>query len=128
MKYTIKDAQNAFIKLLPSTQEADQFIESQISTLSSQKLNLQPFIFIIGENLYSQNQYFVYCDKIKFKCVSLLAALDCTFKLFQVFNLEYPLQCKAVWQFIQTFFYNIKTKYDDAFPAINLLICKLKKG
>ena len=124
-KFTIKDAQNSFIMRFSTVYEADQFFENQTRMALTSKINIQPFIFVIGEHFYSENQYYIYCDKIRYKLVSPVAALDCTFKLFQVFYLEYPIQSKAVWQFIQMFFYEITTPHDDAFPSVDLLINKL---
>lgn len=40
---------------------------------------------------------------------STLQAYDKCFKIFHVFNVENPI---VKWLFIQTFYYNIKTKYD----------------
>lgn len=51
-----------------------------------------------------------------------MAAIDCLFKLYQIFNFKYPTESEAVWQFIQKYLYNIETPFDDAFPAVNLLM------
>lgn len=39
-------------------------------------------------------------------------AFDICFKIYHVFNIEYPIESIDVWIFIQTFFYNLYTKYD----------------
>lgn len=50
-----------------------------------------------------------------YKYFSVLKALDYCFKIYHVLNLKYPKQSAIVWQFVQTFFYKIKTPYDGAY-------------
>ncbi|CAI6345763.1 unnamed protein product [Macrosiphum euphorbiae] len=83
-KYSIKDSQNSFIV----------FKNSLVPT----PMNPQEII--------------VYFDSIKYKVFSILHAIDVTFKLFHLFNLEYPPQSVLVWLFIQKFFFSINTKFD----------------
>jgi hypothetical protein len=47
------------------------------------------------------------------------------FKIFHVFNVEYPIESNDVWLFIQTFFYNIKTKYDKSNVIIQQISVEL---
>jgi len=68
---------------------------------------------VVG-SLFDPKQILVYFDNIEYKIFSAYKAFDVCFKIFHVFNVEYPLESGDVWLFIQTFFYNIQTKYDKS--------------
>ncbi|KAF0685514.1 Uncharacterized protein FWK35_00033976, partial [Aphis craccivora] len=59
---------------------------------------------------------------------SALKAIDICFKSFFVFNLHYTPQCEQIWYFIQTFIYEITTKFDkNCSPNVTTLINDLNK-
>jgi len=68
----------------------------------------------INTNMILHYGILLYFDSIKYKMFSALKAYDMCFKIFHVFNVGYPLESNDVRLFIQTFFYNIKIKYDKS--------------
>jgi len=86
----------------------------------------QAFIIVIGTPL-KPNQILVYFDSIKYKVFNITRAIDICFKLFNLFNLQYPLQSCAVWMFIQKFYYSISTKYDTPHQLVAQVLHSLKK-
>jgi len=108
IKFSIKDSQNAFIIIKPTAVEMDATLQNM-----SSKRPIQPCVLVIG-SLMDPKQILIYFDTIKYKMFSALKAYDMCFKIFHVFNVEYPIESHDVWLFIQTFFYNIKTKYDKS--------------
>lgn len=121
-KYSIKDSQKSFIIFNNSISESENYIEH----LKNKKLPIQPFIIVIGTPL-KPNQILVYFDSIKYKVFNITRAIDICFKLFNLFNLQYPLQSCAVWMFIQKFYYSISTKYDTPHQLVTQVLHSLKK-
>jgi len=70
-------------------------------------------------------QILIYFDGIKYKIFSAMKTYDMCFKIFHVFNVEYPIESNDVWLFIQTFFYNIKTIYDKSNVLIKQISVEL---
>lgn len=90
----------------------------------SNKRPIQPCVLVIG-SLMDPKQILIYFDNIKYKMFSALKAYDMCFKIFHVFNVEYPIESNDVWLYIQTFFYNIKTKYDKSNVLIKQISVEL---
>lgn len=121
-KYSIKDSQKSFITFHDSIAESENYLEN----LKNKKMPIQPFIIVIGTPL-KPNQILVYFDSIKYKVFNITRAIDICFKLFNLFNLQYPLQSCAVWMFIQKCYYNISTKYDTPHQLVTQVLHCLKK-
>lgn len=105
-KYSIKDSQSSFIVFKNSVCE----IEEYINILHSEKSPIQPFIMVVGTHI-NPREIVVFFDSIKYKVFSILHAIDVTFKLFHLFNLEYPPESVLVWIYSKHFF-PINTKFD----------------
>lgn len=72
---------------------------------------LQPYMIFVETD--SEVTYFYdIINKFFYKVESALKAIDICFKSFFVFNIQYPTQCEQIWFFIQTYFFNIVTKFD----------------
>lgn len=84
-KYSIRDSQNSFIIFKNSVCDIEEFINIR----HSEKSPKQTFIMIVGTPICPK-KIIVYFDYIKYKVYSILHAIDITFKLFHLFNLEYP--------------------------------------
>lgn len=122
VRFTIRDSQNSFIWLRPTVAA----MEEEIRFKTSNSENIQPFIMIVGESLKVINEVFVYFDGIKFPFKSVIRSVDCCFKIFHLFNLEYPKPCTTFWNFIETFFFEMKSK--ENFTKVNVLCNALKKN
>jgi len=92
---------------------------SQLKEVDDEKRNkalrtgdkLQPYMIFVEVD--SQVTYFyVIINKYFYKVESALKAIDICFKSFFTFHLNYTPQCKQIWYFIQTYFFEIVTKFD----------------
>jgi len=120
VKYSIKDSQNSFIVFKNTVSE----IEDHIKILKNEKRPVQPFIFIIG-TLTKPKEIFVFFDCIKYKLFSIISAIDICFKIFHLFNLEYPPEAYIVWLFIQKYFYCLNTKFDKSHHMLGQILLDL---
>lgn len=91
IKYSIKDSQNTFIIEASTPLKLEVIIEK----LKKQENNIQPCILVVG-SLLNPKQIIVYFDDVKYKLFSVFKAIDICFKLFHVFNLEYPYELSNV--------------------------------
>lgn len=88
---------------------------------------LQPYMIFV-ETDSKVTYFYVVINKFYYKVESALKALDICFKSFFVFNLHYTPQCDQIWYFMQTFIYEIITKFDkNCSPNVNTLINDLNK-
>lgn len=102
-------------------------IESKIENILQKRQAIQPFI-IITKSVTHPEEILVYFDGIKFKFFSILQAIDTCFKIFHLFNLEYPAASSLVWQFIQKYFYKMNLISDKNHPSITYLISQMKEN
>ncbi|XP_017467416.1 PREDICTED: uncharacterized protein LOC108359857, partial [Rhagoletis zephyria] len=104
-RVTIQEGMDSFLVHVNSASNLEETL-AEIRDRFSQKNNtLQPIIIATGSSINCLDNFFVYLDGTKLKFSSFLAALDLCFKVFQVFDVQYPLYCKGVWLFIQKFFF-----------------------
>lgn len=122
VKYTIKDSQNSFIIFKNSVCELEEYI----TVKRNEKNPIQPFILIVGTPV-NPKEIVIFFDSIKYKVFSILNAIDVCFKLFHLFNLEYPTESCYVWLFIQKLFYNINTKFDTPCHTLGQILSDLSK-
>jgi len=120
VKYSIKDSQDSFMIFKSSITE----IEDYIIKYRSESTLIQPLILICG-TLNKPKEIFVLFDCIKFKLFSIPSAIDLCFKIFHIFNLEYPLQSSIVWLFIQKYFYVLNTNYDKSYHTLGQILSDL---
>lgn len=100
-------------------------LEEMMKLKKSNNNPIQPCLLIVGTVL-NPTQILVYFDEIKYKFFSVIKALDMCYKIYHVFNIEYPLESQNVWLFIQHYFYKMKLKFDKPCPLINQIISELK--
>jgi len=68
----------------------------------------QPFIILLGQqSTLETTQFCVMVERKHIFCSSFLQALDTCFKIFHVLNINYPAECQAVWEFLESFIYGI---------------------
>ncbi|XP_046804188.1 uncharacterized protein LOC111675694 [Lucilia cuprina] len=105
-KFSIADSQNSFAILADSSQE----LETKIKLLQLQNRCIQPKLLIVGQltNIKSIN---IYLDNIRYPFCNILKAFDILFKLFFVFNLQYPEESELFYNFIQNCFFLLQKKY-----------------
>lgn len=120
IKYSIKDSQHSFIIIAQTAVEVEIILEKLIN----QRNSIQLCILIVG-SLLNPKQILINIDNVKYKVFSSFKAVDICFKIFHVFNLEYPIQCNNVWLFLQIYDYEISTKYDRSCSLIRQICSEL---
>jgi len=83
---------------------------------------LQPFIIIVGPAINEISSYVVIVDNTYYRLNSIIAAVDCCFKVILTLNAEYPSESALIWYFIQKGFYNITTLWDKNYTIVNALL------
>jgi len=120
VKYPIKESQNSFMVFKNSVCE----IEEYITCRSKEKNPIQPYILIVGTPI-EPKEILVFFDSTKYKVFSIVHAIDVCFKIFHLFNLEYPSQSIAVWIFIQKYFFSLTTKFDKPCHLLGQILSDL---
>lgn len=115
------------IHLVHANNDINPAIERIKHVHLSMAITLQPFIMLVGSSFIDFNDIYIVVDETKYKLTSVLKALDICFKIFQVFNLEYPKQSAKVWIFIQKYLYNVHTKYDGQDLSVETLVQSLNQ-
>lgn len=120
-RFTITDSQESFVLRVRSYEEAEDHLRHR----KTKNLPIQPFIITIGEDITKITDCYVYFDDLKIPLKSFIRAVDICFKIYHLFNLEYPKASITFWNFIQVFFFKIKSK--ENFSKVNILIEELVK-
>lgn len=122
-KPSISDAQNSTVLHCESINDYQRKYDELKTKTMEKKLTLQPIILVIGPDLASLVNFYVLFDGILYKVSTFLKALDTIFKLYHVLNFEYPAEAKNLYNFIQSYFFDIECL---STPNIVLLINYLK--
>lgn len=122
VKYSIKDSQNSFMVFKHSVCEMEEYIKC----LSKENNPIQPFILLVGTPI-DPKEILVFFDTIKYKVFSIVHAIDLCFKVFHLFNLEYPSQSCTVWLFIQKYLFSLTTKFDKPCHILGQILSDLNK-
>lgn len=120
VKYSIKGSQDSFMVFKATITEIEEYILMRCK----ENIPIQPFILICGTPP-KPKEIIVFFDCIKYKLFSIASAIDVCFKIFHIFNLEYPIQSSIVWHFIQKYFYMINTNYDKAYHTLGQILSDL---
>lgn len=121
IKYSIKDSQDSLTVFGESVEAMQHLFQS----LRTQGNPIQPFIFIVG-SLFAQREILIYFDTIIYKVHSIIRSVEVCYKIFHVFNLEYPTQSYIVWLFIQNIFFGLKSKFDKPHPKLAQVLSEPK--
>lgn len=120
IKFSIKDSQDSFIVFGESVDVMQQHLEK----LKSLGDPIQPFILIVG-TIFSHKEILVYFDLIMYKVHSILRSIEVCYKIFHLFNLEYPCQSSIVWLFVQNYFFGLTSSYDKPHPKLVQILSDL---
>lgn len=120
IKYSIKDSQETFMVF----GESVEAMQAHIEKLRNLGHPIQPFILVIGSIFY-QREILVYFDSILYKLHSILRAVEVCYKLFHLFNLQYPIESDIVWLFIQKYLFCFSSKYDKPYHKLSQILSEL---
>lgn len=121
IKYSIKYSQDSLIVF----GESVEAMQNHFQSLRTQGNPIQSFVFIVG-SIFEQREILVYFDTIIYKVHSVLRSVEVCYKIFHVFNLEYPTQSYIVWLFIQNLFFGLRSKFDQPHPKLAQILSELK--
>lgn len=124
-KVTIREAKDCLIIHIKSINLFKPTLEDIKERFYKKKLTVQPLLIVVGNDLSTLNEFYVYIDNIIYKFPTFISSLDTCFKAFHVFDVEYPEYCRGVWIFIQRYFFNFTNENDKPFSQILGLISYL---
>lgn len=89
--------------------------------------HIQPFIIVLGDKNFKRfDKFYVYLDGTKLEFSNFVRALYICFKLFHLFNVEYPKASDVFSSFIGAYFYNIKKNLSGKSTKLNILLKELE--
>lgn len=88
-------------------------------------ITLQPFIIALGPSTGNITDLFISANNTLYKVPSALKAIDLCFKIFHVFDIEYPIESAHIWLLIQRFLYGYASASDTVTPGITEVIIYL---
>lgn len=91
--------------MIASTSEE---LETKIKLLQLQGRNIQPRLLVVGD-LHVIKQICVFFDGLKYPFLTVLEAFDILFKIFFVFNLQFPQESEVFYNFAQSILYDLPT-------------------
>lgn len=104
--------------IFQSAEDISNIQEKRIDKMYQIGLNVQPYIIVVGPTLADISSFFVSIDKVLYNVTSVLKAIDTCFKIFHVFNVQYPAASDHIWILMQRKLYKFITKYDKTPPYI----------
>ncbi|KAI0209959.1 hypothetical protein LSAT2_005320 [Lamellibrachia satsuma] len=75
---------------------------------------------------FRAKELFLLCEDVLYEVDFLVKAVDICFKVFFIFNAEYPAKAADVWTFVQKGLFNITTPYDVVTPREMELLGHIK--
>lgn len=94
--------------------------------LNATGTRLQPILIVVGQTLANITAAYIQIDNIRYKLRTSIAALDACLKAYHALDAVYPSECKAVWYFVQHYFYNLYLKEDENICRVASLISSLR--
>jgi hypothetical protein len=125
-KPTIINAQQSFVLLVENASDFGVKIQHCRDHYQVYGFKMQPMIFVVGKDVTQIEFSYVIFDGVYYKFDKFIDALDLCYKIFWVFGLHYQKECILNWQFIQKYFFGMKSVSEKSSPKINTLIQRLK--
>jgi len=116
------EARDGFITHVKSDAEILETVTRRREKLAAFGQTLQPFIVIVGPAIDEISSYLVIVDNTYYRLNTIIAAVDCCFKVILTLNAEYPSESALIWYFIQKRFYNITTPWDKNYTTVNAFL------
>lgn len=115
-KFTIKGSQESVLFLGANLQQ----VEDHISHLVKTSVNLQPFIYVTGKDIYNIEQIGIYFNSYRYMCNNVIRAFDIIFKIIYLFNLEFPKQSEMFYNFMESCIYKMKNT-KPSYPKVSII-------
>jgi hypothetical protein len=85
----------------------------------------QPYLVLVGEPLKIKD-VFIFVMSHRYKMNSMRQAIDVCIQIFITFHIKFPTECCHIWNFIQQWFYEIKSDQTKYSSSVNSLLKLLK--
>ncbi|XP_011884131.1 PREDICTED: uncharacterized protein LOC105571267 [Vollenhovia emeryi] len=92
--------------------------EERRKTAASLGITLQPFIIAVGPSNADISDIFISVDDTLYKVPSTIQAIDLCYKIFQVFDIKYPIESTHIWLLFQRVLYSYENCFDKMTPNI----------
>ncbi|XP_071571495.1 uncharacterized protein [Temnothorax nylanderi] len=123
---SVAEARKAFILHVLIPGDLNRQIKVHSEWLANRGINLQPTLVFVGPTLSNITASYVQIDAVRYELRTPLKALDTCFKAFHALDAAYQEECRAVWLFIQKYFYDLYLKEDDNIPRVTNILSSLK--
>ncbi|KAJ8735850.1 hypothetical protein PYW07_007470 [Mythimna separata] len=120
-----REVLEGFITQVASPAEVAVEITRKRDKLMEMDLQMQPFVIAVVSPNKSITARYIVINNITYEMPTITKAVEACLKAIFVLNAEYPKESRHVWQFVQTVLFELKTKYDKSFTAVNTLISDL---
>jgi hypothetical protein len=124
---TIANSKESLITYVPSINNMEDTLKKRQSLRAKYGLSPQPIIVSLEENVWEAKSFIIKFDDIYYELASFLQAFDVLFKIFIVFDLQYPLESQNFYCFVQKYFYELSFKKDPKLARVSQVIAELNK-
>ncbi|XP_066590597.1 uncharacterized protein [Prorops nasuta] len=122
-KPTISECKDSIVNHVTILGDIDHLLKlKRREAMKQLGLTLQPYIIAVGRQLTEIESIFISFDAVLYKTQSMIEAIDTCFKIFNVFNIQYPNESSHIWEVIQVYLYGIKTVFDRHTPFVTEVI------
>ncbi|XP_066586857.1 uncharacterized protein [Prorops nasuta] len=125
-KPSIDECRKSIINHVTIAGDINLLIEKRRDAMKEYKIPLQPSIIVLGSTLTKVEKIYITLDDILYEVSSALDAVNICFQLFFVLNIKYPPESQHIWELIQYYFFQIKTKFDKYIPFVTELMNDMK--
>ncbi|KAB0790572.1 hypothetical protein PPYR_15022 [Photinus pyralis] len=125
------EVQESFFFHVENFGELEQKIEHIRSKLEKYKLPFQPVGVVVGAVGSKQFEYYIVLNEVQYKVDGgPVRCLELLYKIYHGMNLEYPVESKQVWEFLQEMVFKTKltTKSSGTSSVITDITYHLSKS
>ncbi|XP_075156450.1 uncharacterized protein LOC142229764 [Haematobia irritans] len=107
IKTSMQEARNAFMLICHSQEKLMNTIRDIKETSYMNEEIFPPIIGCVGSSLFAISEYYVFYDEICYELTDILSCVDVAMKVYKVLGIDFSKQCKSVWYFLQSYFYDL---------------------
>lgn len=118
-KPTKAESREAFVTHVHDDSYIKIVINKRHQNITEKGFTPQPYIAMVGANLYNIKSYFIVVNpNIFYDCPNILAAIDSCFKITWALNLEYSPSTYGSWFFLQKGLYKLDSPFDKGSTSV----------
>lgn len=100
-------SENAFLWVVKKKEDIAGVMQCRKTACDLMDIDYHPMMFECNTKDGGPKYFIGICD-VTYECNSFLQAVDASFKIFIMFKIPFPPECKRVWIFLNEIFYKIK--------------------